>query len=93
MLDLVYQLDGLLIGIIGWAATILLTTNSTKLSALEQRAMVVCSWGAWMLPAAGTLVYREIIATETAIVFCFVTTLLMGVVASIGAIGSGRTRP
>lgn len=90
-MELLYQIQGMLIGLIGWAATALLTMNSSKLSELEQRATMVCAWAIWMIPASGTLVYQGIITTDAAAIFCGVTTILLAVFASISAI-RGRSR-
>ncbi len=90
-MDGLAQIQGLLIGLIGWAATVVLTLNSTKLTGADQRAMIVFSWTLWMIPALGALVYRNLLAINEAAFYCIGTTLLLGIAVSVGSI-RWRTR-
>jgi uncharacterized membrane protein len=92
-MEIVYQIQGVLIGLIGWAATALLTMSSSKLNAPEQRAMMVCAWAVWMIPAAGALVYRGLITADTAVIYCGTTTVLLAVLAMVSSISWRKTRP
>lgn len=80
------QIQGFLIGMIGWAATVMLTLGSSKLNAAEQRAMIVFSWTLWMIPALGALVYRNLIDINAAAFLCGGTTLILALLVSISAI-------
>jgi hypothetical protein len=85
--DLFYQMQGIFIGLLGWAATALLL-NNVKISTAEHCLMIVCSWTIWMIPATGTLVSKGIITSNTAITFCALSTLALAFVVSISAIRS-----
>ena len=92
MMDVLMQIQGLLIGLIGWAATAMMIVGSSRLNVNEQRAMIVCSWALWMIPAMGSLVYRGVISTDTAVIACGTSTIILAVMASLSAI-RWRTRP
>ena len=85
-MELFYQLQGVLIGLIGWAATAILTMGSTRLNEIEQKALIVCSWALWMIPAMGALVYRGLMTMNTALLFCGATTVILGLMASLSVI-------
>jgi hypothetical protein len=87
-----FQLQSFLIGLIGWAATVLMIENAPRLTLNDQRAMVVCSWMLWMIPAFGALVLRGLITTDIAALYVGLTTCVLGVIMLVGAIAP-RTRP
>lgn len=92
-MEVIEQLQSFLIGLIGWAATVALVLGSQRLSENDQRAMVVCSWGLWMIPALGALVYRGLISTQTAGFSVGATTVALGLIMLLGALARLRTRP
>jgi len=92
-MDILAQLPGVLLGLMGWAATVLLIDDATRLSTNDRRAMVVCSWMFWMIPGVGTLVLRGLIATDTAALAIAGSTLLLGLFVLVKAINRPRTRP
>lgn len=91
-MDSLFQLQSVLIGMIGWAATVIITINASRLTANDQRMMVVCSWMLWMIPSFGALVYRGLITTDAAALYCGGTTVLMGIIVLLTAVRP-RTRP
>ena len=85
-MDLIGQLPGFLLGLIGWAATVLMIEGATRLTVNDRRAMIVCSWMFWMIPGLGTFVLRGLMTTDTAALFIAVTTMVLGLIMLIGAI-------
>lgn len=74
------QFTGLLVGIIGWAATASLLLNSPHVTAGSQRVMLVFTWLVWTVPAFDALVYRGFMAAETAMRTGATLTLLLSLV-------------
>ncbi len=91
-MEVLAQIQGLLIGLMGWAGTAALMLGSSRLSKAEQRALIVFSWTLWMIPAMGSLVYRNMMETSTAAFYCIGTTLFIGALVSISSI-RWHTRP
>ena len=89
-MDLIGQLPGFLLGLIGWAATVLMIEGATRLTVNDRRAMIVCSWMFWMIPGLGTFVLRGLMTTDTAALFIAVTTMALGLIMLIGAIVHNR---
>lgn len=87
-----FNLQGLLLGLMGWAATVLVIENATQLTLNDRRAMIVCCWMLWMIPAFGTLVMQSLMRTDTAALYVGLTTGAMGLIMLVGAVGP-RTRP
>ena len=85
-MDLIGQLPGFLLGLIGWAATVLMIEGATRLTVNDRRAMIVCSWMFWMIPGLGIFVLRGLMTTDTAALFIAVTTMVLGLIMLIGAI-------
>jgi len=85
-MDLIGQLPGFLLGLIGWAATMLVLDSATRLAANDRRAMIVCSWMFWMIPGLGTFVLNGLMTTDTAALFIAVTTMALGMIMLVGAI-------
>jgi hypothetical protein len=89
-----FQIQSVLIGLIGWAATVVLTLSSNRLNTNDRRMMVVCSWMLWMIPALGALVYRGLLTTDTAALYVGGTTVFVGLIVLLSAIAARpRTRP
>lgn len=80
-MEVFQELQGILIGIVGWAATALAVLSSSRLNPTERRMMVVCCWMLWMIPALGSLVYRGLLTTDVAALLCGGTTLALGMIA------------
>lgn len=91
-MEVLAQIQGLLIGLIGWAATALLTLGSSRLSPAEQRAMIVFCWTLWMIPALGALVYRNLLEINAAALYCGVTTVVLALLVTLTS-GRWRTKP
>lgn len=87
-----FQLQSFLIGLIGWAATVLVIENATRLTLNDRRAMIVCGWMLWMIPAFGVLVLRGLITTDIAALYVGLTTGALGLIMLVGAI-TPRTHP
>ncbi|NNJ10096.1 hypothetical protein EKD04_007130 [Chloroflexales bacterium ZM16-3] len=89
-----YPLQSILFGLMGWAATALAVMSSSQLTNNDQRAMVVCSWMVWMIPAFGALVYRGLMTTNNAAIYCAVTTVLLALIVIVGSVARPpRTHP
>lgn len=94
VMESLFQLQSVLIGLIGWAATVVLALGSSRLTANDRRLMAVCSWMLWMIPALGTLVFRGLITTDVAALYVGGSTVLVGLVVLLTAIAARpRTRP
>jgi hypothetical protein len=85
-MDLMGELPGVLLGLMGWAATVLLIDGSSHLTVNDRRAMIVCSWMFWMIPGLGTLVLRGLLATDTAALTITFTTLALGAIMLLGSL-------
>lgn len=88
-----FDLQSLLLGLMGWAATVLVVESATRLTLNDRRAMIVCCWMLWMIPAFGALVMRGLMSTDTAALYVGLTTGVMGVIMLLDAIARPRTRP
>lgn len=84
--------QGILIGLIGWAATAILALGSRRLSAIEQRAMIICSWVIWMIPGVGTFVRSGAITIDTAALYIGISTALLAGLLLFGIYGRKRVR-
>lgn len=71
------HMQGFLVGLIGWSATVLLIANSSKLTRADQSALFVFTWTLWMIPSFGALVYRNLLDINTAVFYCIGTTLII----------------
>jgi|ADGO01.1.fsa_nt_gi hypothetical protein len=93
-MELLHDISGLLIGLIGWAATLLALDGATQLTVNDRRAMTVCSWAVWMLLGFGTLVMRGAISIDMAALTVALSTAGLGIIVLLGArLGPPRTRP
>lgn len=86
------EVQGVLIGLIGWAATAVLALGTPRLSSIEQRAAIVCSWLVWMIPGFGAFVRSGAITIDAAALYIGVSTVLMGALLLIGVRGRKRVR-
>ncbi|NTV63837.1 MAG: hypothetical protein HGA65_09910 [Oscillochloris sp.] len=87
-----YPLQSILLGLMGWAAMGLVIMNASRLTDNDRRAMIVCSWMLWMIPAFGVLVYRGLMTTDSAAIYCGVTTMGLAAVVIATSVRT-RTRP
>ncbi|NJN16728.1 MAG: hypothetical protein HC822_10870 [Oscillochloris sp.] len=92
-MEALYETQSVLIGLIGWAATVLATTSASRLSLNERRMMIVCSWMLWMAPALGLLAAQGLISADMAALVAGGTTLLLAMAVMFGARQRPRTRP
>jgi uncharacterized membrane protein len=81
-----YPLQSILLGLMGWAATSLVVMNASRLTNNDRRAMVVCGWMLWMIPAFGALAYRGLITTDTAALYCGITTVCLALIAIVSSV-------
>ncbi|PDW04701.1 hypothetical protein [Candidatus Viridilinea mediisalina] len=91
-MEILFELQGFLIGLIGWAASVLMIQNSERLTVNDKRAMAVCMWVFWMMPGIGTLALQGVLTMSTAALYVGITTLALGALVLLGAVGP-RTRP
>ncbi|MEI7772875.1 MAG: hypothetical protein WCI67_22995 [Chloroflexales bacterium] len=82
----IYPLQSILLGLMGWAATSLVVMSASRLTTNDRRAMIVCGWMLWMIPAFGALAYRGMISTETAALYCGITTVCLTLVVVVGSL-------
>jgi hypothetical protein len=87
-----YPLQSIFFGLMGWAATALVVINATRLTDNDRRAMIVCSWMLWMIPAFGALVYQGVLTTNNAAIYFSTTTLCLAAAVIVGSVRP-RTRP
>lgn len=92
-MELLAHLPGFLLGLMGWAATVLLVENAWRLTVNDRRAMIVCSWMLWMIPGFGTFVLNGILTTDTVAMIVATTTIALGLIMLVGAFVRTRTRP
>jgi uncharacterized membrane protein len=93
-MDSLYQIQSVLIGLIGWAATIVVSLSASRLTVNDRRMLAVCSWMLWMIPAIGALVYRGLLTTDTAALYVGATTLFVGLIVLLTAAATREhTRP
>jgi uncharacterized membrane protein len=89
-----YPLQSILFGLMGWAAMALAVMSASRLTNNDRRAMIVCSWMLWMIPAFGALVYRGLMTTNTAAIYCATTTVFLAMIVVVGSVvRPPRTRP
>ncbi len=86
------EIQGILIGLIGWAATAVLALGTQRLSSIEQRAVIVCSWMLWMIPGFGAFVRSGAITIDAAVLYIGVSTVLLAALLLIGVRGRKRAR-
>jgi hypothetical protein len=91
-MDILLNLQSILIGLIGWAATVLVIENASRLTVNDRRAMIVCCWMLWMIPSFGALVLNGLITTDTAALYVGLTTGALGMIVLVGALVRTRTR-
>lgn len=77
-MEIVNSFYGVLIGLLGWAATGLWILNAPRLSELDRRLMILCMWLIWMIPGLGTLVLNEILSISSLVIISSLTTMLWG---------------
>lgn len=86
------EVQGFLIGLIGWAATAVLALGARRLSPIEQRAVIVCSWLVWMIPGFGAFVRMGVLTIDTAALFIGLSTIILAALLLIDAHGRTRVR-
>ncbi len=84
-MDTLYALQSILLGLLGWAATGMVVMGTSRLTLTDRRVMLVCNWLLWMIFAFGTLVYRGLMTTSTAAIYCGVSTVALGLVVIASA--------
>ena len=82
-MELLYEAPGLLIGLIGWAATAVLILDSPRLSVIRRRVCLVLAWMIWMIPAFNVLVLRGLLSSDTATLSCGSITLALVLIVSL----------
>ncbi len=93
-MEILLQVPGFFLALMGWAATILLLQDSPRLTVNERRGMMICSWVAWMTPGFGSFVLAGLMATDTAALYVGMTTMLLSLFVLAGARARPpRTRP
>jgi hypothetical protein len=92
-MELFTHLPGVLLALMGWAATVLMLDNASRLTTNDRRAMTVCSWMLWMIPGVGTLVLNGTLTTDTAALIVAATTIALGLIVLLGAVVRLRIRP
>ncbi|MGB9738720.1 MAG: hypothetical protein C0184_16490 [Chloroflexus aggregans] len=86
------EVQGMLIGLIGWAATAILALGARRLADIEQRAMIVCSWLVWMIPGFGTFVRSGAMTIDAAALYVGISTMLLAGLLLVGIRGRKRVR-
>jgi hypothetical protein len=81
-----FDTQSLLLGLMGWAATVLAVENASRLTVNDRRAMIVCCWMLWMIPAFGGLVLKGLMSTDTAAFYVGISTAGIGLIMLLGAL-------
>lgn len=93
-MEMLFEVPGFFLALMGWAGTVLLLESASRLTINDRRAMVVCSWVAWMTPGFGSFVLAGLMATNMAALYVGVTTMVLAVIILLGAARHRpRTRP
>lgn len=85
-MELLAQSQGPLIGLMGWAATVVLILSSLKYNAVQQRTLVVCAWVVWMSPAFGALVHQGWLTADSAMLLFGGMTVGLVLLVSVTAV-------
>lgn len=86
-MDMLSQVPGLFLGVIGWAATAKLIYGSSLTGFWQRSALIVFTWMLWMVPAFDIIVYQGLMPAETAVTYCATMTGALAFVISLGALG------
>jgi|HigsolmetaAR206D_1030411.scaffolds.fasta_scaffold05110_6 hypothetical protein len=78
-MEIVTSLYGVLIGLLGWAATGLWILNAPRLSEIDRRLMILCMWLIWMIPGLGTLVRDGLLSITSFVIICSLSTVFWGI--------------
>jgi len=57
----------LLLGVVGWAATVKLILDTVRLTPLQQRVMIILIWMLWLVPSFDVAVYQGTLSSERAL--------------------------
>lgn len=88
IMDALAQSPSLLLGVMGWAATVSLLNESNRLPLWQRRAMIIFTWMLWMIPAFDTTVYQGVLSTEAAMLYCGALTTAIILFISLTALRS-----
>lgn len=77
------QAPGLVLALIGWAATTMLLCDARSLRLWSKAALIVFTWMLWMIPAFDIVVHHGIMAADMAIAFCGMMTATLAFVVSL----------
>ncbi|NJP06760.1 MAG: hypothetical protein HC837_14655 [Chloroflexaceae bacterium] len=76
----------ILIGFIGWVATVGAIMNTSSLSVWNRRILFIFTWMLWMIPAFDASVYQGLLNARTAVMSCISLTIGLMVLVSLTAI-------
>lgn len=65
-MEMFMEWSGPIIGVIGWAATVIVILRATRITLVQKHAIVVLSWMMWMFPGFDILVRRDLIHGDVA---------------------------
>jgi hypothetical protein len=92
MMDTIAQAPGLILGIIGWAASARLICEASGISFLPRAGLIIFTWMLWMIPAFDVVVHQGIMPANIAITFCTITTASLVFVVSLTAFHQRRNK-
>jgi hypothetical protein len=86
IMDALAGSPSLLLGLMGWAATVSLLNESKRLAVWQRRTMIIFTWMLWMIPAFDATVYQGLLSTEAAILYCGTLTMAIVLFISLTAL-------
>ncbi len=88
IMDAIAQSPSLLLGLLGWAATVALINEAGRLTLWQRRSMIVFTWMLWMIPAFDTTVYQGLLSAEMALLYGVTLTGVITLFVSLMALGN-----
>jgi hypothetical protein len=83
-MDILVQSPSFLLGLIGWAATAKLVLDKVQMDPLQQRMLIVFTWILWMVPAFDVIVYKGLMAPDSAVLHGSAATVLPAMMIALG---------
>ncbi len=92
-MEVLAQAPGLFLGLIGWAATAKLLSESSITNIWQRAALIVFTWMLWMIPAFDIVVYHGLMPADMAVTYCGALTGALIFIVSITILARRSKRP
>lgn len=83
VVQIITESPGLILGVIGWAATASIILDASWMGPWQRRLLVVFTWMLWIVPAFDATVYQGSMAADVAITYCVAMTAVLVFVVSL----------